>query len=135
MANPAISGMPYDVMECFCGYRSSPFCSRSYKNIQLVCLIVVKVLIKIKINSIDTLSKLLTCVFGEAAVDGFFYSRSKFKLPFFFQFLTWKWLVSYGNHATISNITISNWFEMFLVSNSIFVLSKVNHTWIIFPWS
>ena len=34
-----------------------------------------------------------------------------------------------------SNITISDWFEMFLVSNSITVISKVSHTWIFFPWS
>ena len=34
-----------------------------------------------------------------------------------------------------SNISISDWFEMFLVSSSIIVISKVNHTWIIFPWS
>ena len=34
-----------------------------------------------------------------------------------------------------SNVTISDWFEMFLVSNSIIVSSKVNHTWIIFPRS
>ena len=32
-----------------------------------------------------------------------------------------------------SNITISNSFEMFLVCNSIIIISKVNHTWIIFP--
>ena len=39
------------------------------------------------------------------------------------------------NHATASNITISDWFELFLVSNGIIVISKVNHTWIIFPRS
>ena len=59
----------------------------------------VKVLIKIKRNSIDTSSKLLTCVLlcyilGEAAADEFFYSRFTFKLPFFFRFSTWKWLAS-----------------------------------------
>ena len=32
-------------------------------------------------------------------------------------------------------ITISDWFESFLVSNSIIVISKVSHTWIIFPRS
>ena len=31
---------------------------------------------------------------GEAAVDEFFYSKFTFKLPFFFRFLAWKWLVS-----------------------------------------
>ena len=40
-----------------------------------------------------------------------------------------------GNHATISNITINDWFEMILVSNSIIVIPKANHTWIIFPQS
>ena len=68
-----------------------------FENIQLICLIFVKVLTKIKRNSIDTLSKHLTCVllyFGRAAVDEFFYSRFTFKLPFFFRFSTWKWLVS-----------------------------------------
>ena len=34
-----------------------------------------------------------------------------------------------------SDITISDWFEMVLVSNSIIVISKVDHTWIIFPRS
>ena len=74
-------------------------------------------------------------ILGEATVDELFYSRFTFKLPFCFMFSTWKWLVSQGNHATISNITISDWFEMFLVSNSITVISKVSHTWIFFPWS
>ena len=61
-----------------------------------------------------------------AAVDKFFYSRFTFKLSFFFRvFSTWKWLVSYGNHATVSNITISNWFENFLVSNSIYPKSTI----------
>ena len=57
------------------------------KNIQLICLIFVKVLIKIKTNSIDTLSKVLTFFFyyilGEAVVDELFYSRFTFKIPFF----------------------------------------------------
>ena len=39
-------------------------------------------------------------IFGEAAVDGVFYSRFTFELPFFFRFPTWKWLVSYGSHDT-----------------------------------
>ena len=37
----------------------------------------------------------------------FFNSRFTFKLSFFFRFSAWKWLVSSGNHATI---TISDWF-------------------------
>ena len=52
---------------------------------------IVKVLIKIKRNSIDILSKLLTLfcyILGEAAVDMAFYSRFIFKLPFHFRFLT-----------------------------------------------
>ena len=52
---------------------------------------IVKVLIKIKRNSIDILSKLLTLfcyILGEAAVDMAFYSRFIFKLPFLFRFLT-----------------------------------------------
>ena len=57
-----------------------------------------------------------------AAVGGFFSSRFTFERPFFFRFLTW-------NHGTISNITITDWLEMFLVSNSIIFISKVNHTW------
>ena len=63
----------------------------------MICLIFVKVLIKIKRNSIDTLSKLLTCVLfilGEAAVDEFFYSKFLFKLPFLVRFSTWKLLFS-----------------------------------------
>ena len=63
----------------------------------MICLTFVKVLINIIRNSIDTLSKLLTCallILGEAAVDEFFYSRFTFKLSFFFRFSTWKWLVS-----------------------------------------
>ena len=67
------------------------------KNIQLICLIYVKLLIKIKRNSMDTLSKLLTffCyILGEAAVDELFYSRFTFKLSFFLRFSTWKGLVS-----------------------------------------
>ena len=50
------------MIHCVRGYKSSPFRSSGYKNIQLICLIFVKVLIKIKRNSIDTLSKVLTCV-------------------------------------------------------------------------
>ena len=42
--------------------RYSSFCSCGYKNIQLISLIFVKVLIKIKRNSMDILSKLLICV-------------------------------------------------------------------------
>ena len=34
-----------------------------------------------------------------------------------------------------SNVTISDWFDMCLVPNSIIVISKDNHTWIIVPWS
>ena len=41
--------MPYEI-----NYKSSPFCSCGYKNIQLISLIFVKVLIKIKRNSLDT---------------------------------------------------------------------------------
>ena len=37
----------------------------------------------------------------------FFYSKFTFKLSFFFRFSTWKWLVSSGNHATV---TTSDWF-------------------------
>ena len=59
-------------MICFRGYESSPFCSCGYKHTQLICLVFVKLLIKIR-NSIDTLNKLLTYVFyyilGEAAVN------------------------------------------------------------------
>ena len=48
-----------------------------------------KALIMTKINSIDTLNKLLTWVLlGEAAVDELFYSRFTFKLPLFLRFLT-----------------------------------------------
>ena len=53
---------------------------------QLICLIFAKVLIKIKINSIDTLSKLLTCVLlylGEAAVDEFFIQDLHLNFHFF----------------------------------------------------
>ena len=50
---------------------------------------------------------------GEAAVGEFFYSRFTFKISFFFRFSTWKWLVIEGNHATISRITVSKWFEFF----------------------
>ena len=32
-----------------------------------------------------------------------------------------------SRHAAISNITIIDWFEIYLISNSI------SHTWIIFP--
>ena len=35
-----------------------------------------------------------------------------------------------SNHATISSITISDWFEFFLVCNSIIAISKVSHAWI-----
>ena len=45
------------------GYKNSLFCWCDYKDIQLICPISVKVLINIR-NSIDTLSKLLTCVFS-----------------------------------------------------------------------
>ena len=82
----------------------------------MISLISAKVLIKIR-NSIDTLCKLLTCVLlyceRSAAVDGFFYSRFTFKLSFVFRLSTWKWLVSSGNHTTISSTTISDWFDLF----------------------
>ena len=58
-------------------------------------------------------------ILGEASVDEFFYSGFTFKLSFFFRFSTWKWLVSSGNQATID---ISDWFGMFLISNSIILL-------------
>ena len=54
--------VPIDMIHCFCGYESSSFCSCGYKNIQFIYLIFVMVRTKIKRNSIDTLSKLLTCV-------------------------------------------------------------------------
>ena len=48
------------------------------------------------------------CLFWEKKqLMSFFYSRSTFKLSFFFRFSAWKWLVSSGNHATI---TIIDWF-------------------------
>ena len=50
---------------------------------------------------------------GEAAVDELFYSRFTFNLSFFFRFSTWKWLLSLGNHAIISSITICDWVEIF----------------------
>ena len=50
---------------------------------------------------------------GEAAVDELFYSRFTFNLSFFFRFSTWKWLLSLGNHAIISSITIRDWVEIF----------------------
>ena len=59
------------------------------KNIQLICLIFVKVLLKIKINSIFTLSMLLTCVlfyFGRSTSSWAFFLRFIFKLPFFKDF-------------------------------------------------
>ena len=75
-------------------------------------------------------------ILGKAAVDGFFYSGFTVKLPFFFRFPTWKWLARQLRQSChFSNTTISDWFEMFLISNSIIVISKVKHTWIIFPRS
>ena len=91
MDSLANSGMPYyDLMFSWL-YKSSPFCSCGYKNIQLICLMFIKVLIKIKRNNIDTLSKLLAnlcfVIFERNnVVDGFFYSIFTFKLPFFLGF-------------------------------------------------
>ena len=57
----------------------------------MICLIFIKVLIKIKRNNIDTFSELLAnlcfVIFERNnAVDGFFYSIFTFKLPFFLGF-------------------------------------------------
>ena len=42
----------------------------------------------------------------------------------------------YGSVPSVqATITLSDWFKMFLVSNSIIFIPKVNHTWIIFPRS
>ena len=61
---------------------------------------------------------MLCYILREAVVDACFYSRFLFKLSFFFMvFSTWKWLVSYDNHLTMSNITIRNSLENSLVSN------------------
>ena len=62
----------------------------------------------------------------------FFYSRFTFKLSFVFRFSTWKWLVSSGNHTTI---TISDGLKCFWFLIVLFLYRKVNHTWIIFPRS
>ena len=68
-------------------------------------------------------------IFGKTAVDELFYSRFTFKISFFFRFFSaWGWLISQGNHATISNITMSNWFEKCLVSYRIIAMPKVSHT-------
>ena len=50
------------LMMVFVAIKVALFCSCVYKNIQLICLIFVKVLTKIKRNSIGRLSKLLACV-------------------------------------------------------------------------
>ena len=88
--------VPIDMIQCFCGYESSSFCSCGYKNIQFIYLIFVMVRTKIKRNSIDTLSNLCLVIYilGEAAVNGIFYSKFTFKLPFFFRFPAWKWRAS-----------------------------------------
>ena len=135
MDNLANSGMPYD-LTVFGGYKSNSFCWCGYENIQLICLIFVKVLIKIKRNSIDTLSKLLTCVllyFGRSSSWWAFLFKIYISTSIFFKVLDME--MAQGNHATICNITISDWLEMYLVSNSIIVISKVNHALIIFPRS
>ena len=75
-------------------------------------------------------------ILGEAAVDELFYSRFTFNFCSYLDFCSaWEWFINQGNHATISNIIITNWFEKFLVSYSIIVIPKVSHTWIIIPWS
>ena len=61
---------------------------------------------------------------GQAAVDELFYSRFTFNLSFFFRFSTWKWLLSLGNHATISSITISNWVEFFWFAIALLLYRK-----------
>ena len=66
----------------------------------------------------------------------FFYARFTFKRPFFFRFSTWKWLVSYGNYATISSITLAIGLKCFwFLIALLLVISKVNRTLIIFPQS
>ena len=72
-------------------------------------------------------------ILGKAAVDEFFIQDLHLNSHSFLGF-------QHGNGSsvkaiTISNITISDWFEMFLFSNSIIVIPKVNHTWVIFPHS
>ena len=128
-------------MTCFRGYKSSPLCSCGYKNIKLISLIFVKVfIIKIKRNSIDTLSKLLTCVllrFGRNYNWCFFIQDLHLHFHSFLGF-------RHGSGSSIKAIMPLSatlplaiglkcfWFR---ISNSIIVTSKVSHTWIIFPWS
>ena len=48
------------------------------------------------------------------------YSSFHFKLSFFVRFFgAWEWLNGLDDHSKISNITMSDWFENFLVSYSI----------------
>ena len=64
--------------------------------------------------------------------EEFIHSRCTYKISFL--------VFQYGSGSSVKVImplsaTISDWFEMFSISNSIIVIYKVNHTWIIFPRS
>ena len=131
--------VPIDMIQCFCGYKSSSFCSCGYKNIQFIYLIFVMVPTKIKRNSIDTLSKLLTCVllrFGRNYNWCFFIQDLHLHFHSFLGF-------RHGSGSSVKAImplsatlplAIGLKYFWFRISNSI-AISKVSRTWIIFPWS
>ena len=72
-------------------------------------------------------------ILGKAAVDKFFFIQDLHLN--FHSFLGLEMEIrSVKEIMSLSaNITISDWLEMFLISNSIVVMAKVNHMWIIFP--
>ena len=97
----------------------------------------VKALMKIKRNSIETLSKLFTCVlldFGRSSSWSFFIQDLHLKFHSFLGF----WHGSGSSVKAIMPLSATLPLAIglkcfwFLISNSVIVISKVNHTWIIF---
>ena len=118
-----------------CKNSRSGWCG--YKNIQLICPICQGTYKDKKRNSIDKLSKLLTCVL-------LYFARSRSWWVFVIQdlHLNFHSFLGFQHESGLSvkaimplSATLPLTLVIFLISINIIVISKVSHTWIIFPRS